>query len=299
MEVFGSYQVICRPFINYAVSLFLFLSGYLTNIEQPDTARFYRKRISRILIPYVLWSVFYTLAHREPGKLVVYLLTTKASYQLYFVFVYIQFVLLTPLMGKLLKSPCRWIGWLVAPLSTLIFSYTRFIPSLAFIAENRYVAFFWSVSCLKWFTAYYLGLALGNRVIRRTFRAKQLLALYLLSLPVQMAEGYLWYLTGDVNCGTQIKLSVFLTNALFLLLSYCYLNNDKAPAHSWLLYLGDYSFGVFLCHVAFISALMKIPFYSQLPYPCNSALVLALSLAFVVIGRKICGPKLSAYFGFI
>ena len=33
---FGEWTVLCRPFINFAVATFLFLSGYLTKIENDD-----------------------------------------------------------------------------------------------------------------------------------------------------------------------------------------------------------------------------------------------------------------------
>ena len=29
----GNYQVLCRPFINFSVATFLFLSGYLTKVD--------------------------------------------------------------------------------------------------------------------------------------------------------------------------------------------------------------------------------------------------------------------------
>ena len=43
-----------RPFINYAVGLFIFCSGYLTKIEIKDLKTFYKKRLIRVIIPYIL-----------------------------------------------------------------------------------------------------------------------------------------------------------------------------------------------------------------------------------------------------
>lgn len=59
----GKWQVFIRPFINFAVATFLFLSGYLTNIETSDWKTFYKKRIIRVIIPYVIWTFLYTTAY--------------------------------------------------------------------------------------------------------------------------------------------------------------------------------------------------------------------------------------------
>ena len=58
----GSLQVICRPFINFAVATFLFLSGYLTKSEIENRQTFFKKRIVRVIIPYAIWTLLYTAA---------------------------------------------------------------------------------------------------------------------------------------------------------------------------------------------------------------------------------------------
>ena len=70
----GNWQVFCRPFINFSVATFLFLSGYLTKISNDNWCAFYKKRIIRVIIPYVIWTVLYTLASRNIEKLPVNLL---------------------------------------------------------------------------------------------------------------------------------------------------------------------------------------------------------------------------------
>ena len=57
----GKYQVFCRPFINFSVATFLFISGYLTKIDTNNWSTFYRKRITRVLFPYIFWTIIYTL----------------------------------------------------------------------------------------------------------------------------------------------------------------------------------------------------------------------------------------------
>lgn len=117
----GFPQVYVRPFVNFAVPLFLFLSGYLTNINQDDWFAFGRKRVARVLVPYIVWSLVYTVLFFHPNKMVFNLLTTKAAIPFYYIFVYIQFVLLTPLIGYMSKSKWSWVGWAISPSSLLIY----------------------------------------------------------------------------------------------------------------------------------------------------------------------------------
>lgn len=121
----GIYQVIFRPFINFAVATFFFLSGYLTKTENNDWGNFFKKRIYRVIIPYVIWTILYSVTSEwwNMSSIVWNLLTAKSAGMMYYILVYIQFVLLTPLFGKLAKSRYSWIGWFIAPVSVLIFKY--------------------------------------------------------------------------------------------------------------------------------------------------------------------------------
>lgn len=50
-----------RCFVNFAVALFIFLSGYLTRIINTDIMIFYKKSLLRVIIPYCICSVLYTI----------------------------------------------------------------------------------------------------------------------------------------------------------------------------------------------------------------------------------------------
>ena len=60
----GEWQVICRPFINFSVATFLFLSGYLTNTDNDNWEKFFKKRIVRVIIPYIIWTILYSVASK-------------------------------------------------------------------------------------------------------------------------------------------------------------------------------------------------------------------------------------------
>lgn len=296
----GEWQVFCRPFINFSVATFLFLSGYLTKIKNDDWYAFSKKRIVRVIIPYTIWTILYSLSFVIPISenirfITKNLITAKAAETLYYIFVYIQFVLLTPWLGQLAKSIYRHLGWLIAPISTIIFKYYYLLTGLE---PNGYISIFWSDACLGWFTYYYLGLLLGNNIIKPNYSLKTLIPLYAVSIALQMAEGHIWLLLGQENCGTQIKLTSFLTSTLFLLIVYTILNKPNIDIKSkFLRLLGDYSFGIYLCHIMIIRVLDKVPYYESLPYPITSAIVVLISFACCYVGDKICGKKISEWLG--
>jgi len=290
----GEWQMLCRPFINFSVATFLFLSGYLTKTKNEDWGAFMKKRIVRVIVPYLIWSFLYSVQKLE--YLPMMLLVGTVAPQMYFIIVYIQFVLLTPLLGKLATSRYQALGWFVAPVSALVFKYFWLLTNQQ---PNDYVSLFWTDACLGWFTYYYLGLILGNRVMERRYSLKVLGILYLVSIVVQMAEGYGWQMLGEAGCGTQLKLSSFLTSTIFLLIIHTLLQDGRFDIKSrFLRMLGDYSFGVFLCHMLVLDALVEfVPFYESIPYPLNALVVVLVSLLFCYIIDRLCGERVSRWLG--
>ena len=292
-------NVVCRPFINFSVALFLFLSGYLTKIENTNWLGFYRKRILRVLIPYIIWTIIYSLQSIQSwdGKALLFnILTTKSAAHLYYISVYIQFVLLTPLLGKLAKSKYRHIGWIIAPISIIIFKYSQFING---VESNRIISLMWSIACLGWLTFYYLGLLLGNHIIELNYSLKKLTLIYVLSILIQMIEGYIWLKLGDINGGSQLKLSSLLSSSIFSTITYSLLERRKfdVDRYKFMCVIGNYSFGIYLCHILILKLLYRTHYFGCIPYPFTSFLVVVLSFTFCYIVDKVCGKQLSRWLG--
>ena len=118
----GLYGVFLRPFVNYAAAMFLFLSGYLTKKEINNKKSFIFKRLKKVIIPYCIWSVIYMIPEGFENFIIKFI-TGRCSVVFYYIFVYIQFVILTPLITKLIKSKYKMLGWFITPLCTVIFRY--------------------------------------------------------------------------------------------------------------------------------------------------------------------------------
>ena len=205
---------------------------------------------------------------------------------------------MTPKLGKLAKSKYRNLGWLVSPISVIVFKYYWLLTGQEL---NSFVDLIWYDSCLGWFTFYYLGLILGNGIIEKHYSLKVLALLYMASIVLQMMEGYGWLILGERNCGTQIKIASYLTSTLFLLIVYTILEDGRFDIKNKILRLiGDYSFGIFLSHYFIIKGLTTFirPLnHSIITYPITSIIVVFLSLCCCVIGDKICSKKMIRWIG--
>lgn len=296
----GECQAFCRPFINFSVATFLFLSGYLTKTENDNWFNFCKKRIIRVIIPYVIWTVIYTLPLIISGQenilqIAKNLVTARAAATLYYIFVYIQFVILTPYLARLAESKYRNLGWYIAPVAMVIFKYTFWLTDLS---SNSIISLFWTDVCLGWFTFYYLGLLLGNKIIQPKFSLRNLSFIYFAAIILEIIEGYYLLQLGEVDCGTQLKLTSLLSSSIFLLIVYILLNKPEINIKSrFLRSIGDLSFGIYLCHIMIMLFLDKVPYYTALPFPLTSVVVVLLSWGFCYIGNRICGKNLSRWLG--
>ena len=287
----GIAQIWCRPFLNYCVGLFLFLSGMLSCAERWDP----KKRILKIAIPYMIWTLVYVIIgkYKNPTQIpisyVKNLITAKSAAVMYYVFVYCELTLLIPLIDKLARSKYRWIGFLITPCEIIVM---RLIPLMAGFEANEYIRVIMEISCLGWFTYYYLGYLLGNGLIKIKAPSSRILLMWICSIALQILEGY-WYISmGDSNCGTQVKLTAVLSGVLISLLAYQYLNSENTPTLKLLHNLGDISFGVFFSHLAVQSALGQVSHYRKyIIYPFNAIVVIAITAICVVVGRKVFGKN--------
>ena len=298
----GEYQAFCRPFINFSVATFLFLSGYLTKTENNDWGSFCIKRMTRVLIPHIICTIIYTLPSILSGtenilQIAKNLVTARAAATLYYIFVYIQFVLITPFLAKMAKSKYRYLGWFVAPISMIIFKYIFWFSDLS---RSSIISLFWTDACLGWFTFYYLGLLLGNKILKPNLSLRNLSIIYIAALILEMVEGYGLLRLGEVDCGTQLKLTSLLSSSVFLLIVYTMLNKPGIKIESKVLRsIGDLSFGIYLCHIMIMLLLNHLPYYTMLPYPITSIVVVLLSWGVCYIGNMLCGKRLSRWLGLV
>lgn len=294
----GILAVLDRPFLNFCVAMFIFCSGFLTKQKIENIGDFYKRRLLRIGIPYIIWSLVYTVPliinHKFAFKtFLINILTGKCCGPFYFIFVYAQLVLLTPLISKLATSKYMKLGFIISPISIII---TRYVCVLL----NISLPFpFGSENVFNWFIFYYIGFLLGNEIITYRKNIKTTTVFYGVALVVSILEGVIWYNYGNFDMATsQIRLTSLATSVFAVLLSYIFITNSNLllkenKFNKFMISLGNCSFGIYLSHMAVLTVLTQVPFVKNFVFPFMTIMVLLLSLLFVMIGRKILGAKIS------
>ena len=290
----GTAQVFFRPFLNFSVGLFLFLSGMLSNSSNWNP----KKRIIKVLIPYVLWTLIYSTIYNisNPANIPIAffknIITGKAAAVMYYIFVYCEFTLLIPFIDRLAKSRFKYCGLLITPVEIVIM---RSLPLIMGIEVNKYISIVMSISCLGWFTYFYLGYLLGNKLISINTGSKKLPLLWIISILFQFAEGGYYYYLGYENCGTQLKLTSIISGVLFALMAYNYVIHGAAKNVRVLELLGNNSFGIYFSHLAVMTVIDLVPVYTKyVPYPITGVVTIALTTICVLLGKRILG-KYSRY----
>ncbi len=294
----GIFGVLMRPLLNFSVALFVFLSGYLTKLEISDVKGFYKKRILKVFLPYVIWSIIYTIIYGNYSDFIKNFITAKCCGIYYYLFVYIQLVLITPLVIKLVRSKYRWIGWCITPIAILILRYLVIIFAID-------IRFPWTaVNFMFWFIFYYIGILLGNQRIKYNMSKKKTWLLYAITILLSEIEGIIWYVLDNYNMAiTQLRFTSMIASVVAILIAYLYIKDDKIKIRenkmfNIMVIIGDCSFGIYLTHILIIYLLNMVPGVNLLFFPMLSLITLIISTLFVLIPHKYLSKKISAWIGF-
>lgn len=292
----GNAAVIIRPFLNFCVATFLFLSGYLTKYQTFSLASG-GGRILRVIIPYIIWSIVYGLLSQANLKEHSFnLLTAQGCYHLYYVFVYIQLTIITPILLAAIKNKWGFVVLLISPIAIVAYYILWFYGGY----DNEHLSLVSNVSCLRWIIYYYIGLCLGNGAVLPKIRNVWLYLSVCFFLVIQMLETQLYIAYDIPNSVTQCKLSCVLTNVGIIIIFYRFICSEKVCSNAIeriLEMVGNYSFGIYLIHPIFIKLLGDFDIYDSIPYVANSLLVLMISFCGCYLGSKILGNKISRLFG--
>lgn len=247
-------SVALRPFLNFAVAVFVFLSGYLTPRERADDAgAFLRRRVGKIAAPYVVWTVLYLVARGALAPLTVLtaFIVGTGSAQLYYLVVYLQLTVLTPWLFRLLDRPAARTALYAVTPATLLARYALSAAGLSLPIQ----AF-----CGSWLLFYLLGLEWRGRIAlwlrARGVGARHALVAMAACLVLQELEGFTWLAIGNYDLATtQLKATSMLSSvcacATFALSAGTV--RRRLASCVPLVRLGDLSFGVYLCHMAVLA----------------------------------------------
>lgn len=297
------YWLVLRQLINSPVAVFLFLSGFFVKVEEYEgaTARALRSRWGKLLIPYAVWSLVYTLVRlpmEEDVALATVLRWVFLGYgsHLYFILVLVQLTALTPLLIQGLRSRWAWALWLVTPLYLVL----RYAWNAATGADLPYHDTWF----LGWLAFYLAGLWMrmsGWRPARGRRQTRRATALVVAAAGLAIAEAYAEIALGFSGnfASSQVRVGSFLYTAAVLHLLFVVKTRDDGDAgQSPLADLGDISYGVYYVHLLWVYVTRRIqrdlgilPDILPVVHLAQGILVLGLSVLTVVLVRRLLGPS--------
>jgi probable poly-beta-1,6-N-acetyl-D-glucosamine export protein len=297
--------VIIRQFINFAVPVFLFISGYLAKPIQFNTKSiipYYKKRTARLMIPYLIWSILGIIFLQsffdfDLKKILLHLLTGRCVGIYYFIIVLFQFTLLTPLLIRFINNRfVNCVNFLLTPLSMLVYYVLRFkFPNL--LAVPWYSLLF----CI-WHFFYFFGIYAKQKLHPNHFRRNLKKYLFLLItfqlLSLLEAALIIKYLANPKFAVSQITISSFLTSLAFIGLIMAV--KDKLRPNRILELLGSCAFGIFLSHMFILPTIQKAFSHLSLThlqpvyFLLEAVITISVCTAAICLSRRLLGRSLSA-----
>lgn len=261
---------LCNQIVRFSVPLFIIMSGFLLYYADYKNGFipvgiFYRKRFTKVLWPYLIWTFFYVAfsqlisgAAINWGSFLLvlakHLLLGTGSYHLYFLLIIFQLYLIYPLLRKWLNSypaPTLAISFLL----TLICQTALYLDMLHIIVLPRELLPVYLVAFPVWLLFFVLGMYIAEKKENwekalRT-RVFSLFLIWLISLAILLLDSKI---TGSF--GASIRPSVIL----YTISSYFFFyvialrgRNIKSQILSW---LAKQSFIIFLMHPFFLAVLV-------------------------------------------
>lgn len=245
------YTLATRQFVLVAVPCFVLMSGYwlgaTTFRSALDYRTFLKRRLSRILIPYLIWSlVFIVLVSIHERSFSISgalwkLVLGQAQAQYYFIVMLLQFYVLMPLFSRLAdaKHGLRWALLIHLGFGGLLYWSRLYCKGMS--------SSYYQLPFLAWFLYFYLGVFLRRNPARLDRLSVPLLSVLLgLSVVLSFVESAILLRFDYFEIAvSSYKLSSY-GYSTFLLLLLLKLKTIRWPR--FLIILGDYSFGLYLIH---------------------------------------------------
>lgn len=253
-----------KAVISPGVHLFILLSGALLLGKDEPLWVFYRKRLRRILLPFLLWSIaVYMLTglstegfdwKRCLPDFGWKLLTNGIHGTYWFVYMILALYLITPLLRWICRTKAGCTALLL--LSMAIYGANLAFPSLPKVPY---------VSCLMDYVA-------GFWFVRYLRRSRHLIALAGAVLVLSFLGEFFQRLLTE----NDFPFEILLAAALFILIVHSRNMPRLSPAFQL---LGDCSLGIYLSHCLFISAFTRVALRAGIPAAAGPFFVALATLA--------------------
>lgn len=283
--------------VRWCVPVFVMISGALLLKNKPDEhlINYYMKRVSRIFIPLIFWSVFYLCwtalkTYLVTGEVPVALLigrlqSGKPYYHLWFLFMLIGLYIFTPFMRVFVAA--------ARPRDIRLFVVLAFIWALATCLSNA-----WTSTKILFFNQFLLFIpyfVMGHvAMLCQPPRKIMFWSIFLLSF-AGTAVGYYFETVGDcLDSGIYFYQNLSITVVPMSISMFFILKNMTTPLISEVTAkkVADLTFGIYLIHPMVMNLLSAIGLkplciHTLIYIPITSILTFLLSLVASLVISKI------------
>ncbi|WP_164881839.1 acyltransferase [Paenirhodobacter populi] len=255
-----------RQLINFPVAMFIFLSAYFTHqpsARAPEGMGWLGRRLWRLILPYLVWSVVYTLFRIVTGvfypeELPLRLATGTVILVGYFVIVMVQLSIVSIGLDRLTDRAICWLLPVAVGMSVAFTYGVRLLAPGSFWAEFPYNA----LPFIVWLPFYILGMIAARPVGRRlaAVAPSRFAILFLISVGLAVAEAMMLRATHLDLAISQLKPSSMLASASLCLFAVAWhAKAGETVLHSRVLsWLGRRSYYFYLSHMLVLLALQKV-----------------------------------------
>jgi surface polysaccharide O-acyltransferase-like enzyme len=253
------------------VPLFVMLSGYYL-FPINDTRIFFRKRMSRVAIPFILWCVlyafyFYLMGSADLKTTILNISKIAVNFgvdigHLWFVYMLLGLYLFAPLISHWVQNCTRK----NMELYLLLWALTLMLPYIHLLVPAIWGECFWNNTPMLYYFSGFLGYVILANYIKRFFLAPKAWnymfgsALILVGYAVT-AFGFLHLLpiekfnsTLELTWGFETINVAMMTTGLFLILKNITVENTSSWGAKLIADLSAKSYGIYLAHIMVLNA---------------------------------------------
>jgi surface polysaccharide O-acyltransferase-like enzyme len=289
----------------FAVPVFVMITGALLLGRDEEVINFLKKRLSRVVVPFLFWSLvyiayaFYNEDLIYSGntwttiKQVLHQLKNGSSYHLWYVYMLIGLYLIMPVLSKFIRN---------ANNKEIVYFLTVWL--LVMLFGQPYMMRYNTAIDVRYFAGYIGYLVLGYYLANRTFNIPRFSwwmgALFIISVAIiTLGTWVLYRHYNGISTLMYEPLSwpiVILSSAMFLMMRFA----QVTLPHKLIKirdFIGKYNYGIYLSHALFLT-LLDAPdlfgfslsyksFNPLLSIPLTALVCLILSLLLVFAIQKI------------
>lgn len=280
------FNIFIRRIINFSTGVFIFMAGYFSKFE--NTILFYKKKISRVLLPLIIWNIIYLLFHLTDSNITIVSLIkmfifVKTAPHLYYIIVLLQLFLLCPILLKFINKANRsiflYLPLLITPLYVLLITIYNITLHKTFILYN-----YWFFG---WISYYYLGLLIRYKE-KNSIKIKKInITVPIICMFFSIVEGII--IKGYYGLYDLAISQLTLSNSLYCLMVCIYLHSksNKNISQKLLYNIGMYSYGIYLSHMLFVIFFKRINSLITLNYYTSIIVLFLLIVVFTYASNKI------------